>query len=368
MSLDLSAHLTATAEARRQIEICNACRYCEGFCAVFPAMTREKAFADGDLTHLANLCHNCRGCYYSCQYTEPHEFALNIPAALAEVRQESWERLVGPAAFSRAFHENGVAMAGAMVLGIAALFGLIATLPEGEGAGFYAFMSHNAMVALFLPAFLLPLAAVGVGVGRYWREVGAGRATLGDLTAALLAAGRMKNLSGGQGQGCNFEREDRYSDARRHCHQAVMWGFLLCFAATSTATLMHYLLAWPAPYPPLSPPKLLGVPGGVLMVAGALGLVWLKTRADRALGAARVWGGEMAFILLLAFVAASGLALYAVSGTAAVPVLLALHLGSVLTLFLLLPYTKMVHGFFRLAALVAEEAMKRRTPVSSGGE
>ena len=65
MSLDFAPDqpLSATQEARRQIEICNACRYCEGFCSVFPAMTRNKAFADGDLTHLANLCHNCRGCY-----------------------------------------------------------------------------------------------------------------------------------------------------------------------------------------------------------------------------------------------------------------------------------------------------------------
>ena len=83
---------TATAEARRQIEICNACRYCEGYCAVFPAMTRQRAFADGDMTQLANLCHNCRGCYYACQYTEPHEFAVNLPAALAEARQDSWDR------------------------------------------------------------------------------------------------------------------------------------------------------------------------------------------------------------------------------------------------------------------------------------
>ncbi|MEN9982830.1 MAG: Citrate utilization protein, partial [Pseudomonadota bacterium] len=27
-------------EVARQLQICNACRYCEGFCAVFPAMTR----------------------------------------------------------------------------------------------------------------------------------------------------------------------------------------------------------------------------------------------------------------------------------------------------------------------------------------
>lgn len=352
---------TPTEEARRQMEICNACRYCEGYCAVFPAMTREKAFASENLTHLANLCHNCRGCYYACQYTEPHAFALNVPAALAEVRQESWERLVGPAAFSRLFHAHGLAIMSAMVVGIAALFALVAAGQPDPGAeGFYAYLSHAAMVALFAPAFLLPLLAVAVGVRRYFREVGAGPPTVLDLKAALLSAGRLSNLSGGQGQGCNFEREDRFSDARRRFHQAVMYGFLLCFASTSVATLMHTFLDWPAPYPLLSPPKLLGLPGGLLMVLGAAGLVALKLKADPALGAARVWGGEMAFVVLLGIVAASGLLLYAASGSAAVPALLAVHLGSVLTFFLLLPYTKMVHGFFRLAALVAEEGLKRR--------
>ncbi|MGV3656121.1 MAG: tricarballylate utilization protein TcuB, partial [Noviherbaspirillum sp.] len=31
-------------EVNRQLQICNACRYCEGFCAVFPAMTRRLEF------------------------------------------------------------------------------------------------------------------------------------------------------------------------------------------------------------------------------------------------------------------------------------------------------------------------------------
>ena len=57
----------ATTEARRAMEVCNACRYCEGFCAVFPAMTMRREFSTGDLCYIANLCHNCRGCYYACQ-------------------------------------------------------------------------------------------------------------------------------------------------------------------------------------------------------------------------------------------------------------------------------------------------------------
>lgn len=165
MSLDLAAHpQTATEEARRQIEICNACRYCEGYCSVFPAMTRQKAFADGDLTHLANLCHNCRGCYYSCQYTAPHEFALNIPAILADVRNESWERLARPQALARLFQEKGVAMAGLLVVALAAFFWLVAAFRPESGDGFYAFMAHNMMVAIFAPAFLAPLVLIALSL------------------------------------------------------------------------------------------------------------------------------------------------------------------------------------------------------------
>ena len=76
-------------EAERVMGICNACRYCEGFCAVFPAMERRRTFADGDLIYLANLCHNCRGCYYACQYAPPHEFDMNVPKVLEEVRVET---------------------------------------------------------------------------------------------------------------------------------------------------------------------------------------------------------------------------------------------------------------------------------------
>ena len=347
------------AEARRQIEICNACRYCEGFCSVFPAMTRQNAFADGDITQLANLCHNCRGCYYSCQYTPPHEFALNLPAALAEVRQDSWERLIRPRGLARMFHAQGVALSAAMVLGFALLFMMLIRITSSQGEGFYDYLAHGVMVVVFLPAFVATLIVATMGVRDYWRETGALSFVLADLGAGLRQAAQLRNLGGGQGQGCNFEKEDRYTDARRWAHQLVMYGFLLCFASTSVATLMHYLLNMPAPYPISSPPKLLGLTGGVGLVMGTGWMAVLKWRADPELGARRVWGSEMAFVLLLGAVAATGLLLYAATGTAAVGWLLAIHLGSVLTLFLLMPFTKMVHPMFRLAALTAEAAAAR---------
>ena len=342
------------AEARRQTEICNACRYCEGYCSVFPALHAERAFSDGDLTQLANLCHNCRGCYYACQYTAPHEFDLNLPQALANVRQESWEDLAFPRAAGKAFQKNGVMIAGAAVIGFALLFLAARSLTPASGEGFYAVLSHNAMVAIFLPAFLFPLLSIGISLRRYWQSVGAQPLKLAHLMQAFRQAANMKNLKGGHGDGCNFEDEDRFTHARRAAHQAVMYGFLLCFASTSVATLMHYLLGMSAPYSLLSLPKLLGLSGGLLLVAGCAEMIRLKLKSDRKLGASKAFGGEIAFIGLLGFVGLSGLVLYGLGQTAMMPGLLALHLGSVLAFFLLTPFTKMAHGFYRLAALAAD--------------
>jgi len=354
MSTD-SVHVNdRLADGRRQVEICNACRYCEGFCSVFPAITRQRQFTDGDMTQLANLCHNCRGCYYACQYTEPHEFDLNLPRIFADIRADSWEHFAWPGPFARLFQRSGLAIAAALTLGLAALILALSTLRPESGEGFYAYLSHSAMVAIFAPAFLLPLAAIGVSLRRYWHAVGGGPIRITHIRAALADAARLKDLSGGQGQGCNFENGDRFTNARRHAHQATLYGFLFCFASTASATLLHYLADWPAPYPLLSLPKLLGIPGGLLLTIGALGLAFLKLKADKALDATATWSGDMAFILLLAATGLTGLTLYAATDTALDQTLLALHLGTVLTFFLTTPYSKMAHGFYRLAAMVRD--------------
>lgn len=347
------------AEARRQLEICNACRYCEGYCSMFPAVHRRRDFPAADITHLANLCHNCRGCYYACQYTAPHEFALNVPAILAEVRQQSWQEHAFPAKLARRFQRSGVAIALALAFGLGLLILAISALGSWEGNGFYAVLSHGLMIALFIPAFVLPVLALGLGLSNYWKSLGGQPFQLRDLGAACASAAKLRDLSGGHGDGCNFEDEDRFSNARRWWHQATLSGFLLCFAATIVATLMHYLLDQPAPYPFWSLPKLLGVSGGILLCSGTFGLALLKLRAERELGDTSAWGGEMGFVLLLFLVSATGLALYWLGDGAWMPEWLALHLGSVFAFFILMPYSKMVHGFYRLAALTRDAAETR---------
>lgn len=346
-------------EAKRQVDICNACRYCESFCSVFPAISRERQFADGDITQLANLCHNCRGCYYACQYTEPHEFKINIPKVLAEVRQESWQENAVPAIAAKTFHKSGAMMSLAVIAGLAfILFMFQLAAGDGTGEGFYGVLPHNAMITVFIPAFFFPLISIAISLHRYWKKIGGQRLKLSHFATALGSVAKLKDLSGGHGEGCNFEDEDRFSNARRWSHQAIMYGFLLCFASTSIATLMHYFFNMPAPYPLFSLPKLFGITGGVMLSLGTLSMVRLKLKADRNLGDAHVWGGEMGFVLLLFFVSTTGLALYVFGSTGAMPSLLAIHLASVLAFFLLTPFSKMIHGFYRMASLLRDAQLK----------
>src|SRR2546429_2091494 len=84
-------------EGERLFTICNACRYCEGYCAVFPALERRSGpLLAGDLAQLANLCHDCRACFQACMYAPPHEFGVNVPALLGQARLESYERFAWP--------------------------------------------------------------------------------------------------------------------------------------------------------------------------------------------------------------------------------------------------------------------------------
>ncbi|MFZ9552153.1 MAG: tricarballylate utilization protein TcuB, partial [Hylemonella sp.] len=102
---------TDEAEVARQLQICNACRYCEGFCAVFPAMTRRLEFSVTDVHYLANLCHNCGACLHACQYAPPHEFAVNIPQAMAKVRLRTYTDFAWPKAFGKLYERNGLTLA-----------------------------------------------------------------------------------------------------------------------------------------------------------------------------------------------------------------------------------------------------------------
>lgn len=368
-------------EVARQMQICNACRYCEGFCAVFPAMTRRLEFGKADIHFLANLCHNCGACLHACQYAPPHEFAVNVPQAMAQVRGQTYADYAWPPALGALYQRQGLTLSLALAAGLALFLVLGAMLQGGGldalwganlGANFYHLFPHNLLVGLFAPVFLFVVFALAMGVRRFWRDVtpatsGAplsAPATL-EATDAVL---RLKYLDGGHGDGCHNE-DDAYTLKRRRAHHLTFYGFMLCFAATSLATVYHYVFGWAAPYDLPSVPKLLGAVGGVMLMLGTAGL-WHLNRTRHALhGDAQQKPMDLGFIALLFLVSSSGLALWLARSTPALALLLCLHLGAVMALFATLPYGKFAHGIFRTAALLRHAVEKRQpNPIGLGAD
>ena len=353
----------ATDEAARVMGICNSCRYCEGFCAVFPAMERRLAFTPSSIHFLANLCHNCGACYHSCQYAPPHAFALEVPKALGRVRQETYAQFATPPALGKLYQNQGLALvlasiAGLMAIMIAALLVNAGSLEKLFSAAstqdlFYEITPHNVLIGLFLPVFAWSILAMARSGQKYWGSLtnmsaeqsyfsAEARQTLADVVT-------LRYLDGG-GEGCASEN-DQPTKRRRIFHQLIFWGFLLCFAATSVATVYHYVLNLPAPYPMLSLPKILGTTGGIMMVIGCIAALVQRPKRHPALKVPEQQTMDIGFVVVLLLIAASGLISMVLRTTAAMPLLHLFHLASVLTFFLLMPYSKFTHGLYRGLAL-----------------
>ena len=298
--------------------ICNACRYCEGYCAVFPAMERRTVFAAGDLAYLANLCHNCGECYYACPFTPPHEFGVNVPKLMAEVRAKSYRESVWP-------HWYG-ASATAAVLAVS----LLAFLWGGRGIS----LNHAVMTTIFGFAGIYVAAVLATGIARFLRNSG-DRVVIGGSARALGDTASLKYLGG----------------ARRAFHHATFYGFLLCFASTVSAAIDYYSLRLQPPYPVVSTPVILGVFGGIGLLIGPAALLVLKLRRDRVIVDKKQDGADFSFLALLFLTSLTGLLLLALRNSQQAGTLLRIHLAVVLALFLTMPYGKFVHGFYRYAAL-----------------
>ena len=346
-----------TRHGAHVMTVCNACRYCEQYCPVFPAMENRVAFGKADLAYLANLCHNCGECLYACQYAPPHEFNINVPRTLAEIRLRSYEEYCWPRALGAAFRRHhlrtGLGLAAALTMAM-----LAATLATnagafwqpGRSADFYAVVPHDVMVLLFGGVALFVLAAFGVGVRRFRREVrGSGRPQ--GRAAAVRALRDVLTLRHLHDAGDCTSAEEVRSPWRRWMHHCTFYGFMLCFASTSVAAVYHFF-GWIAPYGYTSVPVVLGTVGGVGLLVGPAGLLLLRRRRDPALGDPAQEGLDESFLALLFLTSLTGLALLVLRHTAAMSALLIVHLGVVLALFVTLPYGKFVHGIYRTVALL----------------
>ena len=327
-------------------------------------MTRRSDFKVADIHFLANLCHNCGACLYSCQYAPPHEFSVNVPNTFAIIRKETYIAFSWPKAFGILYKKNGIfvsVMASlAVILFLALSIFLNGALENKPMNGdFYRCIPHNSLVAIFGAVFGYSIVALGIGLTQFWCNISSANTPMAAWREASQDALTMKYLGGGHGDGCN-NADDSYSLWRKYFHHLTFYGFVLCFISTAIATILHYLLGLHAPYEYGSLPVIFGSLGGIGLVVGPIGLLCLNMQRNPAQVDSTQKPMDRAFIVLLFLISISGFALLFFRSSAYMSILMAIHLGFVLGFFLTMPYGKFAHGVYRVAALLKNAAEKRQ--------
>ena len=288
------------AEADRLMTVCNSCRYCEGLCAVFPAMEMRAPFADGDSNYLANLCHGCGACYVRLPVRAAARVQRQRPAdAGAGARNESysayaWPRALAPAVRAQRPVDQPRSRRSASRSSSSASW-RSTTRPccsacrpgRAPSTGSCRTTRWRCMFGAGVP---LRHRRAGHGLSAaFWRDIGEPRRRWREPRLALAGHARTRwrcAISTAAGMGC-FNEDERPTDRRRLYHHLTFYGFLLCFAATSVATLYHYLLGREAPYPWYDLPVVLGTLGGIGLVVGPAGLLSAKCARSGAAGRER---------------------------------------------------------------------------------
>lgn len=344
------------AEAERQLNVCNSCRYCAGYCPVWPALELRTTLTQGDITHLANLCHDCRDCFSACMYTAPHEFDLNPPKVFTHLREETYRRYVWPRKVP-GWMSGWRAVIGWFLL-ICVLLAALSYLTTGRvlSAGAspgspYEIIPHVLIVAVAAAPSIWAIGVLALAILSYWRDIHGTVRDLGRLALwpkTLIQGAQLRHMRGG-GEECDYP--ELPSPLRRRFHLAVSYGFGLCMVSTTTAAGMQKFLGLLPPYPYLSVPVVTGTVGGVGMVVGCVGLMVLKRRSDPELGTQSMRRADYGFLWALLILSVTGLLTLLLRTSPLFGPILVAHLASVIVAFAITPYTKFVHWIYRLLAI-----------------
>lgn len=342
-------------DALQSCIICNSCRYCEGLCAVFPAMEKRREFSLKDIDYFANLCHQCSECFYDCQYAPPHEFNVSIPQQFAAIRKQSYQKYAIFGFLGRLFDKNALITSILMVIALVIGFILASGFEGSERGNFFAVVPYDYMVSVFMVVGAVSFIALCGGFVRFAREIGLKGVNLAVIWQSVKDTLTLRYLGGHENEGCTYPGTAR-SNVRKAFHHLSAYGFLFCFIATNLGAIYTHFLGLNAPYDMSQAPKFFGFIGGIMLCVGSAGLLALKFIADKALIDKQSVSMDYALIIMLFLSAFSGLLLMAMKDSSLLALTLYFHLSTVLVFFVMIPYSKFVHIFYRFIALLKHNA------------
>ena len=363
----VDAYGTLIKEAARQLTICNACRYCEGFCPVWEVIEYRREFKTADVEYVANLCHDCGQCFDVCPYTPPNEFSVDIPKILGVIRTETYKKYSTPRKMS--LFSGSRIWPTLMLFGFSLLTLFIIYLSSGNylrifrtisGPGSFYVILSNAILDIAGTLILFFVVLVWLISGKkFLREVG-GPSNIGlyDLTRAFFDSFGEKWFRGG-GAGCNYpHRDERGSYKKMVTHSLVLYGFLLDLLATISAFVEQDFFHVLPPYPVLSMPVISGIAGGVMLIMGASLFLFFDYISSSDKGV-RMTLIDRTFLVALLLTAFTGLLVLGFRNTSLMGTLLLIHLAMVSVLFISAPYGKFVHLVYRFISIGQYHLEKR---------
>ena len=354
--------LNTENEAIRQYMICNACRHCEGFFPVWDAMERRNFLEAKDIKYFSYLCHDCRDCFYACPYSEPHEYGLNIPKLNSDTRVEIHRNETWPKPLTRVLNGTYLAGTGILILSAAVLFSVVIYLN-----GLSSLYSPQDSVYSVVPYEFLVIVGMVLGIyviamwlvqgAFFWRDIGGNRSGILNIKYHALA---IKDVIShrwfkGGGSGCDYPQENG-TRTRMVFHMLMFFGILLAILATSSAAVIQHIIGYFPPYPVLSLPVLSGTLGGLMIISGAFGFLYMKSVSDKTKANSTMIKMDYWVVYLLLFTAITGMFSLVTRTYSYMGLVFLIHLSFVGTLYIVAPYSKLNHIIFRYLALLKEKS------------
>lgn len=346
-------------EATRQFTICNACRYCEGYCPVWPAAHMRTLITNPDSIYLSNLCYDHRDCYYACPFVEPvHEFALNLPKVTRQVRKETYRNLTAD------FTSTVARKASLLTLAIIPLLAFWAVyFPKIYSTGSYSFYAlvpkiTTLTVSSGLSAYLVILMIYFLGKYIKSIEQENGIKSLRDAEYLKLGniVGTLKDVLLHRWFSEIHYPADNDSNIRMVNHLLIFFGFGFDLLSTTLGFVYEDIMKMPSPYSLASPVVIAGLIGGAMIVVGALSSLATRGYSSRKQDFMEISSFDILFVILLLLVAATGLTVL-ITRLYTAPILsyafLLVHYSMIYLLVIAAPFTSnFLHIVARFASLL----------------